>query len=149
MSNINCFAVLIFLINLVYLNSASDTFYCQAEPLVYDICRRCNTTNEDCERSPRCQCDNIKIAATAKKNCKKRYYWHNSCKLHTMYNLYFFLFTLTDALQGGSDCETTSSKNFQPWCYVSEYYFWLRAYSSSSPRISFDGGDRVNSSCQK
>ena len=73
MSAIKLFAILIFLVNSVYWNSASnqDDFYCQAEPLVYDICRRCNSTTEDCETSEKCQCDNIQIAGNAKDLCKK------------------------------------------------------------------------------
>merc|ERR1712223_729406 len=94
MSAIKLFAILIFLVNSVYWNSASnqDDFYCQAEPLVYDICRRCNSTTEDCETSEKCQCDNIQIAGNAK-------------------DLY--------KLKGGSDCKTISSTTGEPWCYVS------------------------------
>ena len=87
MSAVNFFTLLIFLVNLVYWNSASnqDDFYCQAEPLVYDICRRCENQAEDCETSEKCQCDNIQIAGTATDFCKKNTYL---CLIHLQIECY-------------------------------------------------------------
>lgn len=39
----------------------NNGFYCNSNPRIYYICRKCPDLNQKCETSPRCQCDNIQI----------------------------------------------------------------------------------------
>ena len=93
LTTVNFFGLLIFGTNIyLYMNSASitpsiqDDYYCQAVPRVYNICRRCNSTTEDCETSQKCQCDNIQIAGTAKDFCKQNKYTYITYFLKTVVN---------------------------------------------------------------
>jgi len=57
-----CFVMFtISIVTQIFGATVTNSFYCNTDPRIYNICRTCPDLNKDCEMSPRCQCDNIQI----------------------------------------------------------------------------------------
>ena len=64
-----CFVMFtISIVTQIFGATVTNSFYCNTDPRIYNICRTCPDLNKDCEMSPRCQCDNIQIYNQGEKN---------------------------------------------------------------------------------
>ena len=59
---------IIFIVTQIFGATVTNSFYCNTDPRIYSICRKCPDLNKECETSPRCQCDNIQIYNNGEKN---------------------------------------------------------------------------------